>query len=130
MLELNNLGLTEIDLKDIIETNPEITKLSDDEIKNQIDILKQINCNNETIKNIIVTNPFYLTRLDDDILKLINKLTSLGLNNLNLLFNSNPYILNKDVFEINCFIKEQQTKYTLEEIIDMIDDNPYIIDEF
>ena len=129
MLELNNLGLNEIDLKDIIETNPEVTELSDDEIKNQIEILKQINCNNDTIKNIIVTNPFYLTRLDDDILKLINKLTSLGINNLNLLFNSNPHLLNKDAFEIDDFIKEQQTKYTFEEIVDMIDDNPYIIDE-
>ena len=129
MLELYKIGITDLDLKDILETNPKITDISDEDIHKLINILKQINCNNQTIKNIIISNPFYLTRLDTDIINLINKLTTLGLNTLNLLFDSNPYLLNKDDFEIEDFVNDQLEKYTLEEIIDIIDNNPFIIDE-
>ena len=129
MLELYNLGISEKDIKYILETNPEIEEISRKEIINLINILKQINCSSPIIKNIIITNPFYLTRVDTDIIELINKLEQLGLSNLNYLFDANPYLLNKDVFEIDKFIKEQTKKYSPKDIIDMIESNPYIIDD-
>lgn len=127
MLELYNLGIMEKDLKHISETNPEIKETTSEEIIKLINILKKIKCNNNVIKNIIITNPFYLTRLDTDIIELINKLDSIGISNLNYLFDANPYLLTKEAFEIEDFIKEKSKDYSLEEIIDMIDTNPFII---
>lgn len=129
MLELYNLGISELDLKNIIEMNPDITNISEEEIRKLIMILKQINCNDKMVRNIIISNPFYLSRIDTDIINLINKLASLGLSTLNLLFDTNPYLLNKDTFEIEEFLKKKQKEYSIEEIVDMIDSNPYIIEE-
>lgn len=130
MLELYNLGINEAEIKDVFEINPQIKNISSEQILKLITILKQIDCNDRIIRNIIITNPFYLTRLDTDIINLMNKLVSIGLRNLNILFDTNPYLLNKDAFEIDNFIKEQQKKYSLEEIVNIIDNNPYIIDEY
>lgn len=129
MLELYNLGITEKDIKYILETNPQIKEISKEEIINLINILKQINCSPDIIKNIIITNPFYLTRIDTDIIELINKLEQLELSNLNYLFDANPYLLNKDAFEIDEFIKEQTKKYYTKDIFNMFESNPYIMDE-
>ena len=47
-----------------------------------------------------------------------------------LLFDSNPWLLNKDLFEIEEFIeKKQEEGLLLEEIVDLMDSNPYVIDE-
>ena len=55
---------------------------------------------------------------------------SYGLTNLNLLFEANPFFLNKDLFEIEDFIKlKEQDGLSIEEIVDLIDSNPYAIDE-
>lgn len=129
MVELYNLNLNEVDIKNIIETNPDIKDVSKGEILKRIYILKQINCNDKIIKNIIISNPFYLNKSEEDIIKLIHKLTSIGLKNLDLLFDSNPDLLNKDAFEIDDFIMKKRKEYSLAEIVDMIDSNPYIIDE-
>ena len=49
---------------------------------------------------------------------------------LNLLFDSNPELLNKDVFEIEEFInKKKNDGISLEDIVDLIDSNPFVIDE-
>lgn len=129
MLELYNLGISELDIKNIIEMNPTIKNIPEEEILKLIMILKQVNCNDKMIRNIIISNPFYLSRIDTDIINLINKLASLGLSTLNLLFDTNPYLLNKDAFEIEKFLKKKQKDYSIEEIVDMIDSNPYIIEE-
>lgn len=129
MLELYNIGINELELKTMIETNPEIIELSDEEIQQLIHILKQINCSNKMIKNIIISNPFYLSRIDEDIMKLIRKLTSIGVTNINFLFDMNPDLLSKDAFEIDEFINKNKDKYSLEELIDQLESNPYIIGE-
>ena len=128
MLELFKLGISETKIKEILEINPDLTQLSDEDILQNINILKQIECTESVIKNIIISNPFYLTRNHNDILNLIKKLICIGVKNLNLFFDSNPYFLNKDDFEIDDFIEEQYNKYTKEEIIDMLESNPYIIE--
>lgn len=130
MLELYNLGIEEKDLLEMIKICSEIKELDDEEIISKINILKTINCSDKQIRNILISNPSYLDRLDDDILKLIKKLLNLGFENLDLLFDSNPHVLNKDDFEIGEYIRENQEKgKSLEDIIDDLDSNPYIFDE-
>ena len=130
MLELFNLGISEIEIKEILETNPDLKELSDEDIIQNIFILKQIGCTDSIIKHIIISNPFYLSRSNTDIINLIKKLISIGLKNLQIFFDSNPYFLNKDDFEINDFIKEYSKKYTQEKIIDILESNPFIIEEY
>jgi len=130
MEELFNCGFNDKDIELMIEINDEILDLSNNEIKEKTDILKSINCDEEQIKNILVSNPLYLNRCNEDILNLIKRLYDLKINSLNLLFDSNPWMLNKDAFEIDDFIyKKQQEGIVLEYIIDMLDSNPYIINE-
>lgn len=129
MPELYNLNLTESDIKEIIAKNPIIKETPEEDITNLINILKQLKCTNSDIKNIIITNPFYLTSIDTDIINLINKLTKLGISNLNHLFDSNPYLLNKEAYEIDEFVNEMSKTYQKEEIIDMLENNPFLIDE-
>lgn len=129
MDKLFELGISANDLKEILEQTPNIINMSNDEINNKIDILLYVGCNIRHIRNIIISNPNYLDRLDEDILKLINYLKKKGFNNINLLFDSNPYFLNYDVFEIDDYINEEISQgKVLEDIVDEIEDNPYIID--
>ena len=64
----------------------------------------KINCDENQVINIISSNPMYLDRTNDGVLRLISKLKSYGFSMLNILFDSNPYILNLEVFEIENYI--------------------------
>lgn len=112
--------LSDEDIKNVMETNPKISTEDDNNIISKINILKKINCSNDIIGNIISTNPFYLTNDINDTIDLVNKLYGLGLTNLNITFDTNPYLLNRTSYEIDDFIKDNSTK-TKEEIMDMID---------
>ena len=130
MENLYNLGIDEKEIIDMINQCNEIKDLSRFEIDKKIDILKQINCSERHIKNIIISNPYYLNRMYEDIIKLINKLKDLGFECINILFDSNPYILNKDAYEIDNYIKEQiDNGRTIEEIVDDLNSNPYMFEE-
>lgn len=130
MLELYNLGLSDGEIKDMIEICPEILQLSKEEIHNNIDLLKRLECNERYIKNIIISNPFYLNRTIDDITKLINKFIQIGVTNIDMLLDSNPFILNKDAYEIDEYIDiEKNEGKNLEDIVNEFESNPYIIDE-
>lgn len=130
MEELYNLGINEEKIKDILEVYPNIKELSNIDIYNKIEILKNINCNVRQIKNIIVSNPQYLDRSDEDILNLIKKLVEIQIKNINLLFDSNPSLLNRDAYEINNYlIIEKQKGKSFEKILNEFETNPYIIDE-
>ena len=53
-----------------------------------------------------------------------------GFKDINLLFDTNPYFLNYDVFEIEDYINKQVISgMNIEEIIDVIEENPYVIEE-
>ena len=130
MKELYNLGLSDKDINSILNAIPEIKELEKYEITNNINILKQINCNDIQIRNIITANPYFLNRIPEDILSLINVLQIYKINNLNLLFDSNPFLLNKDIVDIENHINnELKSGKTLSEIIDEFQLNPYKIDE-
>ncbi len=130
MDELFDLGLSDETLKNMIELNPLIMKLSNEEVLDKINLLKSINCSSNQISNIIGSNSMLLTRSNTDIIKLINYLNGLGFSSLNILFDSNPYILNLDIFEVNNYIEDRISNgELLEDIIDDLDSNTYLFNE-
>ena len=130
MDELFNLGLSEETLRTMIELNPSIVELSDKEVLDKINLLKSINCSDTIISNIIGSNSMFLTRSNTDIIKLINYLNELGFSSLNILFDSNPYILNLDIFEIRNYIHDRISNgESLDDIIDDLDSNTYLFNE-
>lgn len=130
MINLFNIGINEDELKNILEICPNVKDISKEEIKNKINILESIGCNERHIRNIIISNPMYLDLINEDIFKLINRLLEIGFDTLNLLFDSNPYILNLDSFEIDNYIKDRiDNGEILEDIVDDLDSNPYLFNE-
>ena len=130
MEELINLGLSDITLKTMQEINPEILEISEKEIIIKEEILKKINCSENQIINIIGSNPQMLSRTNGELINLISYLINLGFKSLNILFDSNPYILNLDPFEIKRYIEERSSKgEQLEQIIDELDSNPILFNE-
>ena len=130
MEELFNLGISNNTIKNMLELVPNIKEMSNKDIIDKINILKNINCSDYQITNIISSNPMYLDRTNEEILKLLRKLNDLGFNTLNILFDANPYILNLEPYEIDNYIKNRLEKNeTLEDIIDDMDSNPYLFNE-
>ena len=129
MEELFNLGISEDTIKTMMELNPNIKEITNKEINDKIKILKGINCTDSQIKNIISSNSLYLDKLNEDIIKLIKYLLEKGFRTLNILFDSNPYILNLEVFEIDNYINKRLSSEKLEDIIDDLDSNPYLFNE-
>lgn len=130
MEELFNLGINENDINTMIELNPDIREITSKEINEKTIILNKVGCTDNQIRNIISSNPLYLSRLNKDIVELIKYLLEKGFKCINILFDSNPYILNLDSFEIENYInKRLQKNEILEDIIDDLDSNPYLFNE-
>lgn len=130
MNKLFEFGISEDDIRCMLGQVPSIAMVSDADINFKIDILTYLGCVDRHIKNILISNPYCLDRSNSDLVNLIKYLIGLGFTNLNLLFDSNPYFLNYDVFEIkNYFDKRMSKGISLEDIVNEITDNPYIIDE-
>lgn len=127
---LFELGISDSDINNMLEQCPDIMDMEYNEIREKIDILRYIECNDRHIRNIIVSNPYYLDRINNDILKLIMYLKEIGISCINLLLETNPYLLNRDVFEIREYIDSKKNMgLSLWEIVDEFESNPYIIDE-
>lgn len=110
------------DFKNVLDANPFIGKLDDLEIENNINFLKEVDCSYEQMKNIIIFNPWLFNKSYDELKKLKNKLISIGITNLNITFDTQPLLLNKEIFEIDDFINEQIKKgLEINEIADIID---------
>ena len=130
MEELYRIGISENTIKNMLELVPTISEMSEKEIKEKELILKKINCDENQIINIISRNPMYLDKTNDIVLRLISKLKSYGFSMLNILFDSNPYILNLEVFEIENYINNRlDSGEELEDIIDDLDSNPVLFNE-
>ena len=122
MDSLIRFGFTIEEINILMDTNEDISLISDIEVNNIIKLLKDINCSNNTIKNIFICNPFIITTN-----KLIDKLKELGFKNINLLFDSNPYILNiSDKLLEKLYNKKKDEGLKKEEIIDFISYNSII----
>ncbi len=110
------------DFKNVLDANHFIGKLDDLEIENNINFLKEVDCSYEQMRNIIIFNPWLFNRSYDELNKLKNKLISIGITNLNITFDTQPLLLNKEIFEIDDFINEQIKKgLEINEIADIID---------
>ena len=130
MEELYNNEFTDSEIKEMLNQNSNIINLTNEEVQTNIEILKKIGCEPRHIKNILISNPYYLNKDKTTIINLINFLRKVGLNPLNLVFDSNPWLLNKEVFEIKNYIKAKEKEgFPLSDIIDIIDSNPFIIEE-
>ena len=130
MYELFKLGISEETVKNMLELNPNMKEITNAEVEEKIEILKQINCSDTQILNIISSNSLYLDKTNTEVINLIKYLIDLGFDTLNILFDSNPYILNLEIFEIENHINNRKNNgETLEDIIDDLDSNPYIFME-
>lgn len=124
------LGIDENDIQNMIEQCPFVLEMDVIEIKKKIEILRQIGCEDRHIRNILTCNPYYLDRLDSDIINLIKLLIKNKFEYINLLIDSNPFILNKDDYEIETYINNQISNgNSLEEIVDELESNPYLFNE-
>ena len=130
MIELYNIGISDKTLNNMLELNPEINELSDKEIKEKEDLLKEVGCSDKQILNIIGSNSLYLSRTNGEINKLISFLKEVGFTCLNILFDSNPYILNIETFEIKNYIDDRLNNgEELDDIVDDLDSNPLLFQE-
>ena len=130
MKELINLGLEEKDLLNILEVDSTLKDISEEEVLEKINILKNIKCTEREIRNIISSNPLYLNRINKDVVNLLKKLNELGFSSISTLLDSNPFILNIDVFELDNYIKSRkELGDSLENIINDLDDDPYLFND-
>ena len=127
MKELYNLGLSDNTISAMIEINPMLKEMTSREIISKINMLRKINCTDSQILSIIGSNSLYFSRTDKGIANLINYLLRRGFNTLNILFDSNPYILNLESFEIEKYIKSRENNgERIEDIIDDLDSHTYL----
>ena len=130
MIEHYNMEISDETLKSMIEINPEITELTNQEMIKKVEILKEINCSKTQILSIISSNPLFLSRGINEIIKLLSYLQEIGFTCLNILFDSNPYILNLEPFEIKKYINNRINQgENLDDIVDDLDSNPYLFQE-
>ena len=130
MFELYNLGISEQTIKNMLEMAPEIKDLSEKEIIEKKIVLENIGCSNNQIINIVGSNPMFLDRTNSEIIMLIKTLLEYKFDTLNILFDSNPYILNLEPYEIKNYINKRiNDGEQLEDIVDELDSNPYLFNE-
>lgn len=129
MKEIYNLGLCEDTIKCMLDIVPSIINISDSEVIEKEAILKMVGCSDTEISNIIGSDPEFLITPTESILKLITKLKSYGFTLLNILFDSNPYILNIDYKDLEKYIIERLKNEDLEDIIDDLDSNPILFND-
>ncbi len=124
---LIRFGFTIEEINILMDSNEDISLISDNSVNEIIKLLKDNNCSINTIKNIFICNPFVITNNIIDTAKLINKLKELGFTNINLLLDSNPYILNISDKELEkLYNKKKDEGLKSSEIIDFISYNNVI----
>ncbi len=105
---LYNLDLNENEILDIAEANGEVQNLSEEEMIKYIYVLIDIGCTQKQIHTIITSNPAYFSRDVDDVGSFLRKLKSYDID-VSLAVEANPWLLNKDSFELDEFINEKRS---------------------
>ena len=105
---LYNLDLNENEILDIAEANGEVQDLSEEEMLKYIYVLIDIGCTQKQIHTIITSNPAYFSRDIDDVGTFLRKLKSYDVD-VSLALEANPWLLNKDSFELDEFINEKRS---------------------
>ena len=130
MKELDKLNLSDNTIKSMIELVPEIKEMSNEELISKKSLLQEVGCSDTEIRNIISSNPLYLRLADRDVKELFNYLKECGFSSLNILFDSNPYILNLEPFEIRDYINKRKDKgEDISDIVDDLESNPLLFNE-
>lgn len=130
MNELYNMGISKENLENILNIYSNLKNITDIEVIRKKNILKQIGCSDFQIINIIGCNVMFLNRTDESIIKLLYYLYSKGFTTLSILLDSNPYILNLEIFEIEKYLEIRlQNNELLEDIIDAMESNPALFNE-
>lgn len=104
---LYNLDLNENEILDIVDANGEVQDLSEEEMIKYIYILIDIGCTQKQIHTIITSNPAYFSRDVEDVGSFLRKLKSYDID-VSLAVEANPWLLNKDSFELDDFINEKR----------------------
>lgn len=115
---LYNLDLNENEILDIIDANGEVKDLSEEDIIKYIYILIDAGCTQKQIHNIVTSNPFYFSRDINDVGKFLRRLNSLNVSDLADVLDSNPWLLNKDSFELDEFLMKERNTDSLDEILE------------
>ena len=115
---LYNLDLNENEILDIVDANGEVKDLSEEDIIKYIYILIDVGCTQKQIHNIVTSNPFYFSRDINDVGKFLRRLNSLNVSDLADVLDSNPWLLNKDSFELDEFLMKQRNTDSLDEILE------------
>lgn len=118
--------LNEIEIDELISMNEEIKEETN--LDEKIELLESLEIENEIIRNIIKSNPFFLTRNIDELKGLIKKLKEIGILEFDTMLDTYPYLLNKNRYEIDEFLKANRSK-TDEDIKEILESRPYEIDE-
>ena len=105
---LYNLDLNENEILDIADANGEVQDLSEEEMIKYIYVLIDIGCTQKQIHTIITSNPAYFSRDVDDVGTFLRKLKSYDVD-VSLALEANPWLLNKDSFELDDFINEKRS---------------------
>ena len=105
---LYNLDLNENEILDISEANGEVQDLSEEEMIKYIYVLIDIGCTQKQIHTIITSNPAYFSRDVEDVGTFLRKLKSYDVD-VSLALEANPWLLNKDSFELDEFINEKRS---------------------
>lgn len=105
---LYNLDLNENEILDIVDANEEVQDLSEEEMIKYIYVLIDIGCTQKQIHTIITSNPAYFSRDIDDVGTFLRKLKSYDVD-ASLALEANPWLLNKDSFELDEFINEKRS---------------------
>ena len=128
---LKELEMEDQDIKNILSMDIDFDSFDINDVKGNIELLKLFGFSLKEIKNIVIANPMFLNNMKKDTLDLLNYLKEeLNITYLNLLFDSNPFLLSKEKFEIKEFVNKQEKEgLTKEDIKDLIESNPYVIDE-
>ena len=128
---LKELEMEDQDNKNILSMDIDFDSFDINDIKGNIELLKLFGFSLKEIRNIVIANPMFLNNMKKDTLDLLNYLKEeLNITYLNLLFGSNPFLLSKEKFEIKEFVSRKEKEgLTKEDIKDLIESNPYVIDE-
>ena len=118
---------TEIEM--MLEENPDIQYQDKNSIRRIIKLLADQKCNHKVLRNILQTNPSLLTRDPDELEELIYKLKEYGVLLLNKAFDLDPFLTNKNAYEIDSFVfMKQKEGLTEDEIIRIIQEEPYLLE--
>ena len=127
---LNNLGISEDTIKNLIEFYPNLAFVTFEDVIEKQNILKEVGCSDEEFFNIISSNPMVLLITNSGLKELLIYLHKLGFSDISTLIDENPYILTLEIFEIENYLKKRLSNCELlVDIIDDLDSRPYLFNE-